>query len=95
MPSLDHLVSEPVVWTGVILSVKLHPPGFSVVIRSDNGFRGYKRLSANNKDFPSGTLVHIGDIVEFLPGKKKKPRDLPKAHNVSVVRKKHPVRKTD
>jgi hypothetical protein len=63
------------------------------VIRSDNEFRGYKRLSANNRDFPEGSLVHVGDTVRFLPGKKSKPGSLPKAHDVSILQKK--IRKTD
>ena len=93
MSSVDHLVSQPVHWTGTVLAVTAHPPGFSVVIRADCGLRGYKRLSANNRDFPEGTLVHAGDTVRFLPGKKSKPQSLPKAHDVSILQKK--IRKTD
>ena len=91
--NFDHLVETPVYWRGTVLSVNARPPGFSVIIRADNEFRGYKRLSANNRDFPSGTLVHVGDTVKFLPGTKSKPRALPKAHNVEIVQKK--IRKTD
>jgi hypothetical protein len=93
MTSVDNLVTLPAHWAGTVLSVTAHPPGFSVVIRADSGFKGYKRLSANNRDFPEGTLVHVGDTVRFLPGKKSKPRSLPKAHDVSILQKK--IRKTD
>lgn len=94
LTSVDHLVSLSPYWTGAVLSVTNHPPGFAVIIRADNNLPGYKRLAANNRDFTTKDHVHPGDTVQFLPGNKAKPGCLARAYDVSIVHKKirKPVR---
>jgi hypothetical protein len=88
MTSIDDLINIPVYWRGSVLSVTPQAKGFSFVVRSDNGFGGYKRFASDNRELTGG-LIHVGDTVEFLPGAATKRRGLPQAREVSIIRKKH------
>ena len=86
--NFDHLVNVPAKITGVVVSTKTLPNGYSIFIKPDDGAFVDRRFVGHSVELQSPAAeVKAGMRVSFLPAAATRKGRMPRAYSIEVVRK--------
>lgn len=85
--NFDHLSRLPEKLTGIVVSIKQLPSGYSFIVKPDDSAFLDRRFVAHSSEVqPSGAEIKPGTPVSFLPGTPRGGHKMPRAYSIEVVR---------